>query len=156
MARLFLRHSIVLFYLRIFTTGNPKPIIVGTMVANTLLSAAVLGLTAFQCRPVSLFWTRWDLEHDGHCLLTRSVPLTNLVSSLAMDVWVLVLPAPYLTRLQLPVRQRLSIAVTLASGPASGVIFSILKFIAVDGMESSGNQTGKNEPVHPGPVLFRG
>lgn len=142
-SRLFLRHSIVLFYLRIFTTGNPKPIIIGTMVANTLLCVVIFCLMAFQCRPISLFWTRWDLQSEGYCLPERSVYLSSVIVSLLMDIWVLALPFPYLTRLQLPLRKRLGIALTLASGSVLVIIFSILKLLAINSMENSANKTGK-------------
>lgn len=141
-SRLFLRHSIVLFYLRLFTTGNPRPIIIGTMVTNTLLSLAVMCLTAFQCQPIGLFWTRWDLQHDGHCLLARHVSLACGIVSLLMDVWVLVLPAPYIARLQLPFRKKLGIGLTLASASVIVIIFSILRFVSVTHMENVTNKTG--------------
>ncbi|KAG7289226.1 hypothetical protein NEMBOFW57_005591 [Staphylotrichum longicolle] len=146
-SRLFLRHSIVLFYLRIFTTGNPKPIIIGTMVVNTLLSVVIFCLMAFQCRPISLFWTRWDLQSEGYCLPERSVYLSSVIVSLLMDIWVLLLPFPYLTRLQLPLRKRLGIALTLASGSVLVIIFSILKLLAINSMENSANKTAILSPV---------
>jgi hypothetical protein len=134
-----------LFYLRIFTTGNPRPIIIGTMVVNTLLSVVIFCLMAFQCRPISLFWTRWDFQGEGYCLPEKSVSLSTVIVSLLMDIWVLVLPFPYVTRLQLPLRKKLGIALTLASGSVLVIIFSILKLLAINSMEDSTNKTGKNE-----------
>lgn len=154
---MFLRHSIVLFYLRIFTTGNPRPIIIGTMVANTLLSVVIFCLMAFQCRPISLFWTRWDHQSEGYCLPERSVYLSSVIVSLLMDIWVLVLPFPYVTRLQLPLQKRLGIALTLASGSVLVIVFSILKLLAINSMENSANKTGKNTSPnsHPDWALNR-
>jgi hypothetical protein len=116
-SRLFLRHSIILFYLRIFTIGNPRPVIIGTMVVNTLLSVGVAASVAFQCQPISLFWTRWDLTpNKGHCLPSTPVFWSGAIASMVMDVWVILLPLPYVARLQLSLKKRLGISFMLAIG----------------------------------------
>lgn len=150
-SRLFLRHSIILFYLRIFTIGNPRPVIIGTMVVNTLLSVAVAASVAFQCQPLSLFWNRWDGEHTGKCLPATPVFWSGAIASMVMDVWVILLPLPYVARLQLSVKKRLGISFMLAIG-ISVIAFSILKFLAVKDIESSRNPTGE----YPYPLTTSG
>lgn len=116
-SRLFLRHSIILFYLRIFTVGNPRPVIIGTMVVNTLLSVGVAASVAFQCMPISLFWNRWDMkELNGHCLPSTPVFWSGAIASMVMDVWVILLPLPYIARLQLSLKKRMGISFMLAIG----------------------------------------
>ncbi|KAL2255381.1 hypothetical protein VTK26DRAFT_3487 [Humicola hyalothermophila] len=140
-SRLFLRHSIILFYLRIFTIGNPRPIIIATMIINTLLSVGVAASVAFQCQPVSLFWNRWDGEHEGKCLPAIPVFWSGAIASMVMDVWVILLPLPYVARLQLSLKKRLGISFMLAIG-VSVIAFSILKFLSVRTIETSTNPTG--------------
>ncbi|SPQ21475.1 21ddf509-0fbb-4637-ba98-7ed8b8a61aa5 [Thermothielavioides terrestris] len=139
-SRLFIRHSIILFYLRIFTIGNPRPIVIGTMVVNTALSVGVVLSVAFQCQPVSLFWTRWDLQHEGHCLPSMPVFWSGAIATMVMDVWVILLPLPYVARLQLSLKKRLGVSFMLAIG-VSVVAFSILKFLAVNNIDKASNPT---------------
>ncbi|KAK3986779.1 hypothetical protein QBC44DRAFT_332741 [Cladorrhinum sp. PSN332] len=128
--RLMLRHSIILFYLRIFSIGSLRPlIIIGTMVLNTVLSVAMALLTAFQCRPIPFFWTRWDGHDGGKCIPSDPILWGGNVIGIIMDIWVLLLPLPYVARLQLSLRKRLGISFMLAAG-VGVVAFTIVKIIA--------------------------
>ncbi|KAK0659709.1 hypothetical protein QBC41DRAFT_286988 [Cercophora samala] len=126
-ARMLLRHSQVLFFLRIFVVGNSKPMIKGTMIANVVISTCLGLVLAFQCKPVKYFWMRWDSTQEGKCLNNVHVLSITTVFAMLLDAWTLILPLPYVARLQLSVRKRVGISVMLATG-LSILAFSILKF----------------------------
>ncbi|KAK4669976.1 uncharacterized protein QC763_207630 [Podospora pseudopauciseta] len=126
-ARMLLRHSQILFFLRIFVVGNSKPMIKGTMIANAVLSTAIGLIMALQCMPVSFFWMRWDSTQEGKCLNNLQTLWITSVFTMLLDAWTLILPLPYVAKLQLSVRKRIGISVMLATG-LSILIFSILKF----------------------------
>ncbi|KAK4164330.1 hypothetical protein QBC43DRAFT_353245 [Cladorrhinum sp. PSN259] len=140
--RLLLRHSIILFYLRIFAIGNLRPaIIIGTMVLNTLISIAVGLLLACQCRPIPFFWTRWDGNQSGTCLPSDPILWSGSIIGIVLDIWVLLLPLPYVARLQLSLKKRIGISFMLMIG-IGVVTFSFLKILAVRGIETSNNPPG--------------
>ncbi|KAK4187027.1 hypothetical protein QBC35DRAFT_385940 [Podospora australis] len=137
-SRMLLRHSIVLFYLRIFAIGNGKPIIIGTMIVNLLGSIGIAGLLGLQCLPVSYFWTRWDGLHDGYCISLGVSVWTSGIIIMILDLWVLLLPLPFVAKLQLSKRKRIGISFMLVVG-VSIVAFSLYKFYVGQSTERSPN-----------------
>lgn len=95
--------SIVLLYLRIF----PKK--VSNRFAYTCW-AVIAGLAsygvsfiiyfAFECRPISLFWTQWDGEHAGTCLPLQKAIFVNSAFNILFDLVVFFLPVPKLLALR--------------------------------------------------------
>lgn len=110
------------------------------MVVNTVVSVTIAFLIAFQCRPVDFFWTRWDLHDGGKCIASAPILWSNAVLTMVLDFWVLLMPLPYVARLQLSVKRRLGISFMLAIG-VTIVTFSLLKVFAVREIETSDNPT---------------
>ncbi|KAJ0109478.1 uncharacterized protein J7T55_000404 [Diaporthe amygdali] len=117
-ARCFTRVSIILFYLRIFTVTETRRKIIWTLVGEIIISLAFVLTIMFQCTPISYYWTKWDLQHTGHCIDTYRFMLIGWSILIATDFWVMWLPLPMVARLQLSLRKKLLISVMFATGLA--------------------------------------
>lgn len=71
-ARFLIRISIILFYTRVFRTPWAKRLIWGSFIFSVLISIPPILVIAFECTPVSYYWSRWDGEHAGHCINTKA------------------------------------------------------------------------------------
>ncbi|TKA77221.1 hypothetical protein B0A55_02576 [Friedmanniomyces simplex] len=115
----FTKVSIVLFYLRIFSTSVStrfRPIcfkVIGLCIATA--TAFVLA-TAFQCSPVSYSWTLWDGQHEGHCFNTLAQIYAGSGINTALDLLVFVLPIPKLLQVQISTRKKAGVVMTFAVG----------------------------------------
>ena len=105
--------SILLLYRRIFYTGAYKTfktinnIVIGVNIAWGL--AFVFAL-AFQCKPPSNFWTKFELEYTAYCVDVQSLYLASGISDLILDIIVISLPIPLILRLQMPNKDKLAVA----------------------------------------------
>lgn len=61
---------------------------------------------AFECRPISLFWTQWDGEHPGTCLPLQKWIYLNSAFNILFDLIVFFLPVPKLLALQVKDKRR--------------------------------------------------
>ncbi|WZH45765.1 CFEM domain-containing protein [Fusarium acuminatum] len=68
-----LKMSLLFFYLRIFSVGLAHKLLWGTIIFNALYGIIFVFLAAFQCNPISYFWTKWDGEHEGTCMTIVSI-----------------------------------------------------------------------------------
>lgn len=84
--------------------------------ANIMILAIFDALAAFQCRPVSFYWKRWDNEHDGQCLNINALAFTSAGVSIVMDIWMLILPLTQLYNLKLHWKKKLGVAAMLGIG----------------------------------------
>lgn len=77
-----------------------------------VLSAGLAGALGglFICQPVSFFWHQWDpTAKDGHCGDIRLYFSILGFINLATDIILIVLPIPALSKLRLPLRQKLRV-----------------------------------------------
>lgn len=112
----FLKTSILLFYQRIFGHTKINIYIVGTLVFNALYGVAFVFLAAFQCQPVSYYWTNWDREHTGKCLNINSIAWANAAISIALDLWMLALPLSQIRALNLHWKKKIGVALMFCVG----------------------------------------
>lgn len=117
-ARSFTRASIIVFYLRIFTIKESRRIIIYTLTAEVVLSSTFVLTMLFQCTPVSYYWTKWDLLHDGHCIDSYKYMIIGWSTLIALDFWVMWVPLPMIAKLQLSMRKKLLIGIMFAMGIA--------------------------------------
>ncbi|ETS81013.1 hypothetical protein PFICI_06015 [Pestalotiopsis fici W106-1] len=97
------RLSILLFYQRIFGRDPlAKPILFG-------------------CTPISYFWTSWDGEHEGHCISTNGIFWAGALVVIAIDIWVMLIPLPFIMKLKFSLRKKL----------LSGVMFTFGIFVVI-------------------------
>lgn len=111
--------SMTFFFLRIF--GHSRsfrrlayPVIGGNVVIFITFQFAV----AFQCRPVSAFWTYWAGEMEGqyYCFSLYSCALGQAVVSIAMDVIMISLPLHETMKVQLSTRKKFGVALIFTMG----------------------------------------
>ncbi len=121
--RFFVRASIILFYLRVFTPRSDKKskfnrVLKWTMVFNAVYSLAFLVAVILQCRPIPYFWTQWEGLNDGHCGNSTILVWVAAFMGVAFDVWLLALPFPQLFALNLTWKKKVMGGVMFSVGAA--------------------------------------
>jgi hypothetical protein len=119
--RLFVRASVILFYLRVFPPNQDKTlgrILQGTFVFNIVYNFSFLIAVIFQCRPIADFWTQWEGGHEGHCGDATILAWVAAATGIAFDLWLLALPFPQLLRLNLHWKKKLMGGMMLLVGVA--------------------------------------
>lgn len=112
-----LKVSLLLFFLRIFPKMVVRNLLKGTIVFTIVYGIAFVVVAIFQCRPISYYWTSWDLEHnDGKCINVNALAWSNAIISIVLDVWMLVLPLYEVFKLQLTWRKKISVAMMFFVG----------------------------------------
>ncbi|ESZ93409.1 hypothetical protein SBOR_6202 [Sclerotinia borealis F-4128] len=112
----FVKISILLFFLRLFPKRKIRRTIWATIVVNGMILIVFDVLAAFQCRPISFYWTRWDNEHAGVCLNINALGFTSAGVSIVMDIWMLILPMTQLYDLNLHWKKKIGVASMLGIG----------------------------------------
>lgn len=70
----------------------------------------------FGCTPISYFWTSWDGEHEGHCISTSGILWGGAFVAIAIDIWVMLMPLPFMIKLKFSPRQKMLAGVMFAFG----------------------------------------
>ncbi len=116
--------SITVFYLRIISR-TAKPLLRWTLylTAAFIASQAVAFTMAMLlvCRPVDAIWLRynitWVVANEFRCGDPNYViHLPTSILGLVTDVWLTVLPAFFLSQLQMPRRQKVALIAVFALG----------------------------------------
>ncbi|KAH7124642.1 hypothetical protein EDB81DRAFT_664425 [Dactylonectria macrodidyma] len=134
-----LKMSLLFFYLRIFP-GPPQKLLWGTVIFNTIFGFIFVLLAAFQCTPVSYFWTRWDGEHEGTCLNMDGIAWANAAISIALDLWMLAIPLWCLRSLKLHWKKKVGVAAMFIVGTFVTVV-SIVRLRFLVDLSKSTNPT---------------
>ncbi|KAJ3555327.1 hypothetical protein NPX13_g10376 [Xylaria arbuscula] len=134
------RLSILCFCLRIFQVRPAKTMIYYTIVFLAALSIAHFTPTVVQCTPISYTWLRWDGEHHGQCINLRVFVWTTAILAILLDIWLIILPLLYISRLKLPLKKRIFVTSMFAVGIAVLAI-SIARLPYIDSFARSTNVT---------------
>ncbi|KAH8738245.1 hypothetical protein BGZ61DRAFT_526235 [Ilyonectria robusta] len=109
----FSKLSVLFFFLRI----SPDRVIrraVHTLISLICVYTLVyIFLMIFRCRPVS---SGWDLTVEGQCIDSLVPMLTLSIANIVIDLFVLLLPIRIVIPLQIPLRQKISLALLFATG----------------------------------------
>ncbi|KAL5405560.1 hypothetical protein PMIN03_008355 [Paraphaeosphaeria minitans] len=106
----FTQLSILAFYLRLVTSCRTKTVI-WALVA--VVSSFAIGNTfamILQCRPIPFFWDGWRGDMAGKC--TVNIRLFGFIRGgieIVLDLVILALPLPMLSKLQMSLRKKLQI-----------------------------------------------
>jgi hypothetical protein len=112
-----LKLALLFFYLRIFPHRRVRLVIWYTVAFNSVTGIMFVLVTAFlQCRPISSFWTLWDGMHAGKCLDRNALAWANATISIALDIWMLILPLSQLKKLQLSWKKKLGVSAMFSVG----------------------------------------
>jgi len=112
---------LLLFYLRIFPGRTVRHLLLGTITFAVLYGVVFFFLGIFQCWPVSYVWLHWDGEHEGKCLNLNAIAWSNAGISIALDLWMLVIPLAQLKNLTLHWRKKVGVALMFFVGTLYGV-----------------------------------
>ncbi|KAI0377676.1 hypothetical protein F5Y04DRAFT_263932 [Hypomontagnella monticulosa] len=94
----------------------------------------------FACTPVDYFWTRWDGEHEGHCININALLWAGGIIALVVDIWVILIPIPFIMRLKLSARKKILAALMFAFG-VFVLIISIYRLTTINYFTLSQNPT---------------
>ncbi|KAF4813504.1 Satratoxin biosynthesis SC1 cluster protein 4 [Colletotrichum tropicale] len=128
-----IKASVLFLYLRIFgaITETFRQILWGTQIFNVAVCITFIIVNLNQCKPLSYFWYGWDGRHPGYCIDLTAMALSHAALNIALDVWMLVLPATQIYRLNLQKRQKAGIMSMFGVGIFITIVSAIrLKSIA--------------------------
>ncbi|KAL7942695.1 putative PTH11-typeG-protein-coupled receptor [Trichoderma barbatum] len=134
-----LKMTLLFFYLNIFP-GRARKLLWGTVIFNGIYGIAFMFLAAFQCSPVSHFWTGWDGEQKGGCLNSNAIGWANAAISIALDLWMIAIPMWQIRNLNLHWKKKIGVAVMLLVGTFITVV-SIVRLQFLVHLGSSSNPT---------------
>lgn len=118
---------LLIFYLRIFPSQEVRRLLWGTIICDVLFGIIFFFLAIFQCSPISYFWQNWDGEHEGKCLDINAIAWANAGISIALDLWMLVIPMAQLKNLKLHWKKKIGVGLMFCVGTLYVVpVFSLL------------------------------
>ncbi|KAI0860399.1 hypothetical protein F4860DRAFT_217287 [Xylaria cubensis] len=150
-ARILVRISILLFYLRIFRASRARIVIIGTVVFILVEGVAFTIPTLLQCSPVAYFWERWDGLHQGRCIDPYPLVLISGIFGVLVDTWLIAVPIPFVVRLQLPWQKKILISSMFAVGIIV-IGISLARFPSIKQFTTGKNVTFDSVPI----TLFSG
>ncbi|KAK6380315.1 hypothetical protein LTS17_005504 [Exophiala oligosperma] len=120
--------AILCFYLRVFPEMYFRRLVLIAMAATIAYMIAFVLVSALQCQPVSLAWTHWDGEHEGHCNNVNAQGWAAAGTNIALDVAIIVMPLGLISRLNLHWKKKLQISIMLSVG----VFVTIVSILRLD------------------------
>ncbi|KAK4159260.1 putative CFEM domain-containing protein [Cladorrhinum sp. PSN259] len=144
--RFLTRCSIILFYLRVFNSTNARRWLWGAFGLNAFLLVPFMIGLMLQCRPLQYFWTRWDGEHTGTCSRDGAYTLAFGIIDIVEDFAIIILPCPFIIRLQLSWQKKWPVAFMFSVGLIT-LIISILRVLALHDFNYSDDPTLDNGPL---------
>lgn len=112
-----IRMSICFMYLRLFPNVHRfRQWVWGTQAVNAAFTIAFLAAALAQCRPMSTFWKNWDGEHPGQCVNIDAMVWSHAGINIALDLWMLALPASQVWELHMALRQKIRLMIMFGLG----------------------------------------
>ena len=111
-----LKLSLLFFYLRIFPSKTVRRLLWATVVITCCFGVAFVVAGIFVCQPISYYWTRWDGEHQGHCINLNALGWSNSAISISLDCWMLAIPLSQLRDLSLDVKKKIGVGLMFCIG----------------------------------------
>ncbi|KPA38069.1 cfem protein [Fusarium langsethiae] len=109
--------SILAFYLRIFPDHKFRIAVWVTQCVNIASAASYVVLILLQKNPISLNWTGDNASHPhGNVLSDKLLYLTHGILSMALDVWMVILPLTQLCHLGLKFRKKVGMMSMFSCG----------------------------------------
>ncbi|KAH8646489.1 hypothetical protein BGZ60DRAFT_553806 [Tricladium varicosporioides] len=113
MSQALLKISICLQYKRLFPTPKMKKVCLGALIVCIIYFIWTVCASTFTCIPVSAFW---DKKVIGKCLGNLQFWYASSILNIVTDVGIFLVPLPAVIRLQMPMRQKLSLVGIFAIG----------------------------------------
>lgn len=116
-----IKSSMCFFYMRLFPDRAVRRYLWATQAFNLVLVTTFIIVNLLQCRPISWFWNRLDQDttETGRCLDINAMSWANAIINIALDVWMLVLPAVQILHLQMALSKKIHVLAMFALGALS-------------------------------------
>ncbi|OHW90030.1 CFEM domain-containing protein [Colletotrichum incanum] len=112
----FIKSSILFLYLRIFPDENFRRLLWCTQLFNLLLWVSFISGTFASCQPLNFFWNGWKREMEGKCFNLNAFAMCHGVFNVALDVWMLLLPASQVYNLRMQRKRKLGVMLMFGVG----------------------------------------
>ncbi|KAK1984570.1 CFEM domain-containing protein [Colletotrichum cereale] len=112
----FVKASILFLYLRVFPDQRFRRVVWYTQAFNLVLYIAFLSASLASCRPLHHVWDGWTGETEGKCFNVNASGLAHAALNLALDVWMLLLPASQIYKLNVPLKQKTGVVLMFSVG----------------------------------------
>ncbi|KAH9828059.1 integral membrane protein [Teratosphaeria destructans] len=138
----FTKFSILVQYLRIFTTSKPFAIAVRlTMTAVALYEIWSIISSIIFCWPIEAFWDH--SIQNARCLSKEAVWFANAACNIVTDIAIAIIPIPVISTLQLAKRTKIVLTIVFALGGFTCVV-SILRIESLYAVSTAKDQTKAN------------
>ncbi|KAF6804969.1 hypothetical protein CSOJ01_09812 [Colletotrichum sojae] len=111
-----MKASILFMTLRIFPSDTFRVVLWATLAFNFAFTVACALAFAFQCHPIDLAWTYWLGERGGRCLDVHALGVVYSAGHVAVDVWMLALPATQVWSLNMKRRRKFAVTLMFSLG----------------------------------------
>ncbi|KAI3543832.1 integral membrane protein [Colletotrichum abscissum] len=111
-----IKASVIYLYIRVFNIQGFRTLLWCTQIFNFLLGGGYILLSLVQCQPFQHYWNGWDGEQDGHCADLNTIGLTHVAFNIALDVWMLILPATQLYKLNMELKKKIGVMAMFSVG----------------------------------------
>ncbi|XMA09444.1 hypothetical protein WAI453_002235 [Rhynchosporium graminicola] len=132
--------SILMFYLRIFPSQAFRNWCFSLLGVVTMAMVVFQLMTLFQCWPISYNWHGWKGEMQGKCLNIQAFNYASSAVNIILDFAILILPLPWLIRLKVGLKRKLSIIFMFSIGIFIFIV-SVLRINFVNKFKASVNPT---------------
>ncbi|KAJ4393901.1 hypothetical protein N0V93_003117 [Gnomoniopsis smithogilvyi] len=108
--------SICFLYMRIFLGREFQRAMWITQLFIAIVTIAFFFAGFAQCRPLSAFWTSWDDVRVGKCFNVNTFAYAHASIHIALDVWMLILPAIEVWKLNMTLRKKIEVTFMFSIG----------------------------------------
>ncbi|KAJ5754499.1 hypothetical protein N7533_004042 [Penicillium manginii] len=140
--------SVVLFLLRIFQSPLFRYIAYGLIGINAAIGITWALVDSFRCLPVHLTWNGWTNEESGQCINFINSILVNCLVNIVVDTITIVLPVWEVSKLQMPLRKKITVALMFVVGSLLTII-AIIRVIVF-----WNNRWGLNQTLGLYPLIY--
>lgn len=116
-SRHLVRLSLLLFYYRLFGHILLARRLVRLTSALVIASCIAFDFSIlFGCTPIKHFWNSWDDQDEGRCISLHGIFWAGAIIDIATDLWIMLIPVPFIMQLKLSVRKRILSGIMFAFG----------------------------------------
>ncbi|KAF9891614.1 hypothetical protein FE257_003625 [Aspergillus nanangensis] len=119
----FTKCSVLVFYMRIFPSRNFHLAVWSIVFIAAGYAVASILANIFSCNPIAMSWDATIT--DGTCMNRPVFYFANAGLGIFTDFATVVVPIPWLRRLQMPMRQKIAVGCILAMGCFVGIVSCI-------------------------------
>ncbi|EME85272.1 uncharacterized protein MYCFIDRAFT_83369 [Pseudocercospora fijiensis CIRAD86] len=108
--------ALLLTYLRFFSVPRFRQLVYIMIGVNVCYMLAFMLGSAFQCKPISMTWNRWDGEHKGTCVSFNGLGWTSAICNIVIDLIVIGMPMPLLWTMKLDNKKKFMVMLMFGVG----------------------------------------